>query len=308
MSGRTPGIRIPDLTPGSPEWLQKISASKVAAILGLSPWQSRFGLWHEMTGRLDAEEQTPEQARGHYLEPAIAAWFLNQHPDLDVVLPGGTWQHPDHDWATANPDGLLIPSNAPNGAAPSRILELKTDADNDPGWGEPGSDEIPAGYRAQVQWQMWVTGTDVCHVAFLSSYLRFAEYVIHYDPEEAEEIRLRCEEFLADLRNGVRPNLDSHAATYSAVRRLHPGIDYDRDEELPPELAEAYCTSRRRLAEAKAEAQLQATRVAALLGDARRARYDGQTLAYRMPGRGDKPPALRAAKTLPNFDAQETAA
>ena len=43
-------VLLPDLQPGSPDWQTRMTASKVAAVLGLSPWESRFSLWHRMSG------------------------------------------------------------------------------------------------------------------------------------------------------------------------------------------------------------------------------------------------------------------
>lgn len=53
-----------------------IGASEVAGLLGVSPFTSRFQLWHEKRGsvpraNLDGEERIEA---GRFLEPAIAAW------------------------------------------------------------------------------------------------------------------------------------------------------------------------------------------------------------------------------------------
>jgi len=41
---------IPELEPGSAGWYQFMTASKVAAAMGLSPYESPFSLWHRMAG------------------------------------------------------------------------------------------------------------------------------------------------------------------------------------------------------------------------------------------------------------------
>ncbi|MDQ3578214.1 MAG: YqaJ viral recombinase family protein, partial [Actinomycetota bacterium] len=45
---------VGDFAPGSPEWhaarAQGLGGSEIAAVLGLSPWESRFSLWHRKTG------------------------------------------------------------------------------------------------------------------------------------------------------------------------------------------------------------------------------------------------------------------
>ena len=81
------------LVPGSPEWLQRMSASKIAAVVGLSPYQSRYSLWMQMAGLAPQPVQTKAMSRGHYLEPAIAAWFADQHPDWTVTTTAVSYTH-----------------------------------------------------------------------------------------------------------------------------------------------------------------------------------------------------------------------
>ena len=49
------GVLVPRLEPGSAAWLQRMSASKIAAVVGLSSYQSRFSLWHRMAGLVEQE-------------------------------------------------------------------------------------------------------------------------------------------------------------------------------------------------------------------------------------------------------------
>jgi putative phage-type endonuclease len=223
------GLVIPPLVPGSPEWLRKMSASKVAAALGLSTFESPFSLYHRMTGAIPPEPENDQHRRGHYLEPAVVAWFADQHPDWHVA-PGKCWRHRDHDWYTASPDRLVVTDSGD-----TEVVEVKTAADSDE-WGEAGSDEIPAGYRAQVVCELDVVGVRRAHVAVLLPYLEFRAYVIEYDPAEATFIRDAAAAFMRRVETGDRPDIDSHDQTYEAVRRLHPDIDRV-DVELDPETA-----------------------------------------------------------------------
>src|SRR5689334_4090086 len=100
MTGRW----VTGIAPGSEEWLKTISASKVAAILGLSKWESPRSLWHQMRGDLPREEPTTAQSRGHYLEPAILAWFFDQHPELRQSAKTGA-SYVDG-WKSAAPDAV----------------------------------------------------------------------------------------------------------------------------------------------------------------------------------------------------------
>ena len=59
------------IKPGSDRWNSLVTASKVSAILGLSPYESPRSLWHKMRGDIPAQPQTRAQARGTHLEAGI---------------------------------------------------------------------------------------------------------------------------------------------------------------------------------------------------------------------------------------------
>ena len=286
------------IVPGSAEWLRMMTSSKVAAVLGLSPYESRFSLWHRMSGQIPAQPDSDVLRRGHYLEPAIVAWFQDQHPEF-VVTHAGTWMHPaDARWA-ASPDRMVYST-----ATGSRCLEVKTSAD-DTEWGPAGTDVIPAGYRAQVVWEMDCTGARACHVAVLTAFLEFREYLVTYDPAEAEWIRAQVTAFMDSLPDGAnpqRPNIDSHDQTYQALRQLNPGID-GTDVDLDPTLARDYCQARTALDAAKAQEALTKALVLDAIGTAKRGRYLEMTIAQRQAKTGGTP-YLVAGRNLPNF--QET--
>ncbi len=293
------GVEGSLLTPGSPEWLRSMSASKIAAAMGLSPYDSPFSLWHKMAG-LVHEEPSDEMRRGHYLEPAVAQWWADRHPEFDVRA-SGTWSHPDRPWQIASPDRMLCPHDDTFDEIqpPTAILECKTAADVDD-WGDEGTDEIPVGYRAQVLWQMDTIGVDTCHVAVLLPYLQFREYLVRYDAAEAAVMRTVALDFLGTLERGERPDIDAHTSTYQAIRALHPDID-PVDIDLAGDLARQYCTARTVLATAKDADQLARALVLDAMGTARRACFDGHVIATRQPN-GTHPPKLVAGRKLPSFD------
>jgi putative phage-type endonuclease len=296
------GILLPTIEPGTPEWLRRMSASKIAAVLGLSPWESRFSLWHRMAGLAEPEPDDDVKRRGHYLEPACAAWFADQHPDWQIATTG-TWVHVDDDKLAATPDRLVT---CDTGEA--RLLECKTDGGDDD-WGTPLTDQVPIYYRAQVQWQMHVTGLRVCHLAVLTKFLEFREYVIEYSAADALTMVDAARGFLDTLPGGPkarRPDLDGHSATYQVVRELHPQISGE-DFDVPPDLAWDFCAAQHQLKAAKATEQTVRTRLADAMGDAKRARFDGQTIADRRAKTGGTP-YLQSASKLPTLPSDQKAA
>lgn len=312
MTRRPLGTEGPIIPPGTPEWFKTMSASKVAAVLGLSPWASPFSTWHAMAGTIVPQPPTTEMKRGHYLEPAICAWFADQHPEY-VVLDSGTWTHPEHGWATATPDRTLAAVSYPaedDWQDHAALLEVKTSSDTED-WGPDGTDEIPVYYRAQALWQMDVTGLDTCHVAVLLPFLEFRQYVIRYDAGEAAEIRAICRRFLDSIEAGQMPDIDASTHTYETVRKLHPEI-IDDAVELPYQLAKDFVTARRQYDAAKEAKQLTTSLVAEHMGDARKATLGDFTIASRQSRKGATPHLVIGRKlpdfTTDTFDQGDTAA
>jgi len=292
---------VPTLKPGDPEWARRMSASKVSAVLGLSPWESPFSLWHRMAGNIPWEDDEQAQLkRGHYLEPGIRQWFRDQHAALQIDRTG-TWVHLERDWQIASPDGLALKRSLKDPGKPVAVVECKT-ANNDWEWGEPGTDQVPPYYRAQAMWQMDTLGLPRCHVAVLTSFMEFREYVVDYDPAEAEFIRTAARDFLDSLAGGKAPNLDDHGATYKAVRQLHPGIE-DVDVELDPALVLPFVDALRAEKAAKERKAELVTAIAARMGDARRATYIKTTIATRAAKAGGTPYLVTARGLTDKFAA-----
>ncbi len=277
--------------PGSPEWhaarAAGIGGSEVAPILGLSPFESRFSLWHRKAGRIAPVDVSPEMEWGTRLEPAIARKFMDEHPELAFDRTGVTFAHEDRPWQIANPD---LYGDA--------LVECKCSRDG-LGWGEPGTDQIPIYYRAQVLWYCDVLDAPGAHVALLVGGNDYREYWVDHDPAEAAELRQHAEAFLASLETGVRPDIDEHTATYQAVRELHPDID-GTDVEVDDELAARFTLARRQLATATEAEQYARNLIADAMGTARRATWEGKAIATRQ-ARGDGLPYVVAGRRLPDL-------
>ncbi len=244
---------------------------------------------------------------GRRLEPAVLQKFLDEHPEYLPVEAACTWAHDDRPWQIASPDALLatvhtitdhnLQRNERVPGVVDDLLEVKTTHYGD-GWGDTGTDQIPIYYRTQTLWYLDVFGYRRCHLAVLIGGSDYREYVVEYDPVEAEELRIAAAAFLADLRDGVLPDLDAHTATYEAVRELHPDID-GSSVELDERTALDYVRARALAEDAKAHEQLTKTRVADAMGDAQRATFGDYTIATRQARNGGTP-YLVAGRKLPS--------
>src|SRR5215211_447038 len=152
-------VHLTDAPVGSEDWHEarqrRLNGSEIAAVMGLSPFESRFSLWHRKQGAIGPVQQTDEMYWGVQLEPVLRSEWNRQHPDSAVVKTG-QWAHQERHWQGGGPDGLG------NG----RLWEGKT-ARYDDGWGEPGTAAIPVYYRAQVLWYLDVFGYEYCDISVL---------------------------------------------------------------------------------------------------------------------------------------------
>lgn len=247
---------------------QGVTASEIAAVMGISPWDSPFSLyWRKVNDwRWDGNEYT---SVGSHLEDAIADWWMAEHDPLEnlVAASAGLYAHPERPWQLATPDRLLhtacptcdgtgrgswsMPYGCEDcqgsgcGGPTCALLECKWVAHSWDGWGEPGSDEVPVYYRAQALWQLDVMGVDEVHVAALGPG-GFRTYVVRRDDlaeADLEVMRAAGRDFVVDLQEGNPPDLDSHTATLGALQQLHPNLGAG-DVQVPVDLAERYRIAR----------------------------------------------------------------
>lgn len=292
-------VLIGTFVPGSPEWhaarRNGLGGSSIGTVLGLSPFDSRFALWHRMAGNIAEIDEAPEMEWGKRLEPPILGKYRDVHPDLDYDIVNGTFRHADRPWQIANPDLL----------AADRVIDAKLSLFGD-GWGEPGTDQVPPHIRCQVLWYMDVLGLDRADLAVLVGGFDYREYTVEYDPAEAQELRDAAVEFLDSIALGHRPDIDAHSATYQAIKEMHPDID-PTEVEIGNATARAFITAKHAEKEAKARAQLATSVLADEMGSAARAVWDGECIARRQ-ARGEGTPYVVAAKNLPVLEEAEVAA
>lgn len=169
------------------EWLaarrQGIGGSDAAAILGASRWRTRADVWLDKTGQAPESVENAAMHWGTVLEPVIRKEYEQRTGSL-VMLPE-MMQSTAHPFMLANLDGI---------ADGKKILEIKTARTPD-GWGEPGTDEVPLEYAAQVHHYMIVTGYKVADVAVLIGGSDFRIYTVEADKELHQAMIEREREF-----------------------------------------------------------------------------------------------------------------
>lgn len=218
-------------------------------------------VWLAKRGLAEHVESEPMEL-GHAFEPAILGMFARR---VGPVAPWGeTLAHPDLPWALATPDG-----RTPEPA----IVECKLVG---PGaalaWGESGDPEgVPERPLVQVVWQMFVTGVRTAHVAAVVNGTSFRVYPVAWDEELAWTLADLADRFWTrHVLGGEPPEVDGTEAARDYLRRRYPAAVGPMRSEDPAarEWARRYDEAHRAEAAAKAQKELAAQRLQALIGDA----------------------------------------
>lgn len=175
------------------EFLQRrksgIGGSDVAAVLGVSPWKTPYELYlDKTTDDVDLTTSARLEA-GTRLEPVIADWYADRHPEQTIQRRNGMFRHREHPELVANIDRYIVGGG---------ILECKTYTGFDRDRFGEGGDAIPEEYLLQVQHYMYVTGYRSAVVAVLIHGWDFREYAVAYDAELAEFAADKCVAFWRD--------------------------------------------------------------------------------------------------------------
>jgi hypothetical protein len=210
-------VLLGDFANGSPEWHSlrnepgAVGGSDIAAIAGLSTWESAITKWAKKTGQIpDEVEPNMSLKLGTKLESPILELFADEHPELEIYETG-TWANKTYNWARANLDGLYKDADGNWG-----IIEVKFSRDY---W-----TQVPQSYRAQVLWYMKVFGIRRAKLVALagSSYM---EFDIEWDEFEANTLwdsALRFRQACLDLK---MPDWDGSNSTLETIRALSPNIE-----------------------------------------------------------------------------------
>jgi putative phage-type endonuclease len=274
-----------------------VGKSEIAAVLGLSKWESHFSLWHRKLGRIPERPQNPDQEWGTRLEPAILAKFADKHPELVVDVHPGTWANDERPWQIANPDALAGPADPPPG--PGRVLTTVVEAKN-------VNDRIayewdngpPPYYVVQARWYLDVFGLDRAVIAALFGGSDYEEFTIYPDPWDTKLLREAGQAFMDSLAEGRRPDIDAHGATYEALRYIPDGVIDDR-VEVDEALALEYLDTLLLAADWQERKQLVTSKMLDAIGNYKGARVGNRHIATRTLRKGTNTThSLRPARQL----------
>jgi putative phage-type endonuclease len=195
-----------------------IGASEIAAVLGLSPYQTAFDTWVRKSQRLKETPPTAIQRRGHYLERGIVEWagdmLQRQVEWFDITI-----RHPEKSWMLATPDAWILE----NGLREAELQAKSVNWKNANEYGESGGDEVPVHVALQSAWTMAVADTQYTIVAALLGLDDLRIYTIRRDAEiEAAIIEAGQRFWEQHVVTGIAPEIGASQATTEYLRQKFP--------------------------------------------------------------------------------------
>lgn len=149
-----------------------LGSSDMAAVMGVSQYQTAYDIWLEKTGRLKDEDITSVAAdAGNRFESVVLDWA---EETLDTKLARNV--------SISKPDLYLAANLDAQDTITEQPVEAKTGGlfgPLDQAWGDPGTDQVPDPYIVQTHVQMILAGTDICQLAAFLGGRGFCMYQIH---------------------------------------------------------------------------------------------------------------------------------
>lgn len=250
-----------------------VGASEAAAAAGLSPYNSRLGLYLEKTGEIEREDMGARGEWGLRMEDTIAIAFHDEHEDLlpvqrEVICVSNEWP-----WMSCTPDRFII-NNGPieEDSETLGLLELKTVGTwgDVKSWGTKDKPELPGHYEIQVQYQLAVTGLPWCWIAVLIFPDDFRTFRVERDEEMIKDLVKTSGDFWKLVQHKTPPSVDGSEHTADALKRKYATGEADsviQVEEDFYELAAEFHAADEALKEAKRVKQLAENRIKDVLGE-----------------------------------------
>ena len=261
------------------EWLRYrkcgIGGSDVAAILGISKWNSAISLWLDKTNQTNEPiEENEAMQWGTIMEPIIRNHFA-EVTGKTVVEVKAMLQHPEHPFMLADIDGLTEDDEG-NPA----ILEIKTASEYKRSEWE---NDIPSYYQTQVQHYLCVTGVQKAYVAVLIGGNSFKVYEVDADAEIQSMLIAVEKDFWNKVQNMIRPEMDGSDAAKNLLDSLyHGGISEEivmPDEAI--EYVDAYIEACAEEDNAKAKKQEASNHIKEIMGDYDKASCIGHSISWK---------------------------
>lgn len=244
LSWPVPGVVAPPPQPAKPDRTRFLGGSDVAAVMGLSPWETPVELWQEKCGlrppstEIDHERERRFR-RGHKLEPFIREMVIEKLQDqgmrVELLACNERYQDATYPFLACEIDfELRLWGEAVVG---EHVLsfdgaDVNADAKSVSGfarmkWGVERNTDVPIEYACQFMHGLGIRSRQVCLVAALRSFDDVDIYWTEADADVIAAMRARCVEFWTQH---VLPRVPPDPLNFSDVKILWPREDGSRRE------------------------------------------------------------------------------
>jgi len=253
-----------------------IGGGSIAAILGISPFQSPLDAYLEIVGD-ESQEKNAEREEFFWRRRALEP-FANQcfERKTGLVIHQTNFRYQDNalPWARAEIDAEVIGQDIACLDATCNVETKTVRHDMRDQWGDPRLGEEPPPYvTAQAMWGLGVTGRDICYVHALIDMDESRVYEVWRDDEMIADIRRAASDFWTyhvEKRRAPQPR------TAEDLARLFR-FDSGRVVEATPEVARSWMIA----AEAKAKVALSSNDFERHVLAMKMYMRDATTLAYQ---------------------------
>jgi putative phage-type endonuclease len=258
-----------------------IGGSDIAAILGLSPWQSALDLYNRKKG-LVIDEPDPDRdrrfRRGKLLEPVVREMIVHEYPGMKIQEKNARymdWQAP---YFSAEIDCELVDEHGEYCSG-----EIKTVSPfAAKAWGDAETDDIPAYYRAQVQWGLGILPeARRAYVFALFGADELRRYTIERNEDDIALIRGLAEEFWQRLEANEPPEPQT-LADYKSKYKGGTGLQIEATPDIRATI-EAIDEMRQSIKANKMVVETLEENLVKFVGDADEVTWEGRVLATYYP-------------------------
>lgn len=239
MTENLPAVVAPEpaalvaIDPATYDRSKRLGGSDIAAVIGKSPWRTKFDLWKDKTTpRIpDQRPVTGPKKRGIRWEAVVGEMLVEslqaEGHTVEIVRTNNRYEDATHPFLAAEIDWEL----RLNGNPEIINAELKTvHPFKAKSWGESGGDECPVDYVAQVQHGLGVTRRRTGILAALFGADELRTYLLPADDTVIAWLR---QEAVAFWTNHVLANVPPEPQTIEDMLKRFP-----LDGTQPPLLAD----------------------------------------------------------------------
>lgn len=270
------------------EWLKYreggIGSSEVGTIVGLNPYETPYQLWRRKKGIDPAKSETFAMKAGHYLEDAVARFWMDETGNEVIKASAGDWiiANKEKPFLRVSPDRTYWlegrRSNDNKG-----ILECKTTQKS------IDEDDIPKYWYCQLQYQLGVAEVRKGSLAWLSQGRDFGYRDYDFNEDIFGWLIESVEKFWQDCILGERiPEAISATDVLLKYNRHTDGKSKEVSDKTYEEWAELKAL-RKDIDELKKREEELINSIKMVFDDAELISYDGLTLAtWKAPKPSEK--------------------